>query len=200
MNVKIEDDNYKGGKAIIATGIVPSDIKREQVKPSLLAILKAVSDKYPNATGIFVRITPDEDLGKYAYFAGKADYEDNEITIHYGVPSDEQIKKWNSEIGKPIIIEGKPFGINDSPVLSRPNKETINTGKKIILLYYKIEKQFIDKYSKKPLEMPTTTEISKVVAKKIGMEPQEVTRLHRFLSNYFSAGTGIWGKETINLK
>ncbi len=200
MNVGLEEDNYRGGKAIIATGIVPYDIKREQVKPSLLAILKVVVEKYPKATGIFVRLAPDEQLGRLAYFAGKADYEGNVITVHYGVPADEQIKNWNSEIGKPITFEGKTLGTNDSPPLSRFNKETFDTGKKIILLYYKTEKQLIAKYSNQPLKMPTTEQISKIVAKEMGISLKEVTRHHRLLSNYFSAGTGIWGKETINLK
>jgi len=201
MNVDIKEDNYHGGKARIATAIVPFDIKREQVKPSLLAILKAVYGKYPNATGIFVKLTPDADLGRYAYFAGRADYEDNVITIHYGVPSDEQIKKWNSEIGKPVRDDNeKVLFINDAPRLSIFNKETFETAKKIVLFYYKTDKQLADKYSKQPLKMPTTEQISKIVAKEMGVSLQKVIHHHRLLSNYFSAGTGIWGKETINIK
>lgn len=200
MNISLEEDNYRGGKAIIATGIVPFDIKREQVKPSLLAILRVAAEKYPKATGIFVRLTPDEQLGRFAYFAGKADYEDNVITVHYGVPSDEQIKKWNSEIGKPITFEESTLGINDSPQLSRFNKETFDSGKKIILLFHKIEKQLYDKYINQPLKSPTTEQISRIAAKELGLSLKEVTHHHRLLSNYFSAGTGIWGKETINLK
>jgi len=199
INVDIKEDHYKGGTAIIATGIIPFDIKREQVKPSLLGVLKTVTKQYPNSTGIFVRLTPDADLGKYAYFAGRTEYEDNEITLYYGVPSDEQIKEWNSEIGKllPSLFGEKP-SIIDVPQLSRFNKETFEAGKKIALFYNKFSKKLHDKYIDQPLKKISSKQIYQMVSREINMPLKNVEYYYRFMNSYFIVG-GSWDKETINL-
>ncbi|MBI4839225.1 MAG: hypothetical protein HY806_08845, partial [Nitrospirae bacterium] len=145
ISINIKEDNYKGGTAIIASGGIPFDVKREQLRPSMLSVLKVVLKKYPQSTGIFVRLTPNEELAKYGYFAGMLDYEEGSAIIHYKIPSDKQIKEWNSEIGKPIYFEGDSLGINDSPLLSRiDNKDKFETIKRVAILYHKFHKRFAD--------------------------------------------------------
>lgn len=200
INVDIKEDNYKGGKAIIVTGIVPFGIKREQVKPSLLRILKTVAEKYPNATGIFVRLTPDADLGRYAYFAGRADYEDKSIALYYMIPSDKQIEDWNAEIGKP---SKNPFTgdeyIIDVPHLSPLNEESFESGKKIALLYHKFNKKLHDKYIEQPLKTISSKQIYQMISREANMPQKDVEYYYRFMNSYFIVGES-WDKETINLQ
>lgn len=197
VNVSIKEDKYKGGTAIIAVGVIPFDIKREQIKPTILAALKVLIRKYPDATGIFIRLAPDKDLAKYAYFAGTADYENNEITVDYKIPTDKQINDWNSEIGKPIELEGKSLGTNDSPRLLRFDKKLFDIATKVTLSYHKAQKQLANKYIDQPLKTASTQEIYHLVSGETGVSDKDAQYYRNLMDAYYGSTRE---KETISLK
>jgi len=175
----------RGGKLIRVKGIVSFDIKREQVKPSLLAVITKVRKNNPKCEWIFVVLSPGAELGKYAHHAGIADYKEGNLTIRYGIPSDKNIKEWNSLIGKKSkTLLGDGYYTSDGPRLYRPDKETYEKGRKITLLF--------DKLSMKDT-VKNDDEMFALVAKQSGWSKKEVERYTKFIFSYYAPMS--WGEE-----
>lgn len=94
--VRIEEQRGKsvnGGFLINAQVIVPFDIKREQVKPTLLAAIKTLKNKYSSCEWIVVFLSLRENLDKYTLYAGRAEYTKDGIDVAYWIPSNKQLSE-----------------------------------------------------------------------------------------------------------
>ena len=59
---------------IKAIGIVPFEIKREQVRPTLLAVFKGVKTKYSNCEKFFIELAPAQEMAETGHLVGRTDY------------------------------------------------------------------------------------------------------------------------------
>lgn len=184
--------NVKGGKIIKAYGVVPFDIKREQIRPTLLAAIRVLKQNNPGCEWIWVGIVPDKSLIGTGRLAGRAEYKEGGLDIYYGIPSDKQMDEWNALIGKPVKdFSGDTTYINDSPRLSRPDRETFDPAIKALKSYDRltIESRHADRIDYAALY--------KAASKDTGIPVKKAKTLINFMNSYYS---GAWGKETISLK
>jgi hypothetical protein len=181
--------NVKGGRLLEAIGTVPFDIKKEQIKPTILAVIKAIKQKNPDCEWIAVHLKLAKDLPLLQ--AGIAEYKEGNISISYGIPSDKQIEEWNANIGKPVEFDGKVLGINDLPRLYRPDRKTFEDGAQVIKLYYKLNND--PKIKKDRIE-----QLFPLISKESGLPVKDVESLYRYMSNYYF--TGSWGTEEFKIQ
>ena len=184
-----EVQSAAGGSLINAEGIVPCDIKKEQVKPTIMQTLKNVLVKYPSCQEVYVRLTPDHTFNHYV---GHATYIAGKVKIHYGIPSDAEIDKKNANIGK--AVPGGLFGddkkrmiIIDHPRIYRPDSVTFEK-----IMRFAVEKKAVDDHV---MDWKT---LSKKIAKKNGMLSSDAEQLYYLLEIYYCSG--CYGEETFQLK
>ncbi|MBI3582813.1 MAG: hypothetical protein HY096_02540 [Nitrospinae bacterium] len=210
INQIITDDDFKGaiktttisierhGGRLDVFAIVPYDIKRNQIRPTILYILMKLKQTYENGRIELYLIPDDKVLGEsFTYssiFTGTAEYREGvNIMITYCIPSNKQMKEYNSKIGKPIfdLFDNKPTGeINNNIPLHPPDKKTFKIGKRVVLLWKKlIEKNNV---------MILSDEHAKLISKEIEISIDEVDRYHTFMYRYYDVFG--WDKETIDLK
>lgn len=170
--------NVKGGRLLEAIGTVPFDIKKEQIKPTVLAVIKAIKQKNSDCEWIAVNLKLAKDLPLLQ--AGIAEYKEGKVFISYGIPSDKQIEEWNTNIGK-----------NDLPRLHRPDKKTFDDGARVIKLYYKFNND--PKIKKDNVE-----QLFPLISKESGLPVKNVESLYRHMSNYYF--TGSWGTEDFKIQ
>lgn len=181
--------NVKGGRLLEALGVVPFDIKREQIKPTILAIVKAIKRKNPDCEWIAVHLKLAKDLPLLQ--AGIAEYKEGTVSISYGIPSDKQIEEWNANIGKPFKLDNKVLGINDLPRLYRPDRKTFEDGAQVIRLYFKFNND--PKIKKNKVE-----QLFPLISKELGFPVKDVECLYKYMSNYYF--TGLWGTEEFKIQ
>jgi len=176
--------------------VVPYDIRREVLRPTLLAILKDAFKAQPQALRIWIHLYPDERLQKHCCWAGDATYEGGVITLHYNIPSDKYIADWNAEIGKPLgpVIDGKPFTF-DLPPLFRPTAKDIDIVAQLVTLW---DNYYDEQIHSDPTWHMTDDERDKLVAQKVGIPVADVKRYFGFAYHYYG-GFGGEG-ERITLK
>jgi hypothetical protein len=95
----IEVQNGKsrnGGTYVQGTVSVPFDIKKEMIKPTLLAAIKELKGRYKNTEWIAVYAM----VSKSYSSVGRAEYAQNKIEIHYDILSDEMLKERNQAAKK----------------------------------------------------------------------------------------------------
>ena len=134
------DGDPKDWTDVWVIGFVPCNIKREQIKPTLLAIFKTVKNEYSKCTFMKIKISPDEEMiRQWGPSIGTLEYNNGKIDIVYGIPSDKQIEEHNAKIGQlePTFKKGNIFERdyknlkqNNEPRLFRPDPETYLAGKK----------------------------------------------------------------------
>ena len=84
-----------GGVYVQGTVIVPFDFKKEQVKPTLLAAIKGLKEKYKDCEwiGVFAQVAK-------GHYAGRAEYAQKKIEINYNILSDDELKERNRNAKK----------------------------------------------------------------------------------------------------
>jgi len=194
-----------------ADAFVPFDIKREQIKPTSLAILKKLAEKYPKCTTININLAPDKEMAEILFLVGRLEYRDNKITIHYGIPSDKEMEEHNAQVGKlyPLSKDcGKIFcepdydkmEKNDDPRLSRPDLNTYTLYKRILIIEddIKMHRQIKESYKfSSPKEYYIA--LSNKISKKINLPTKDIEYALRFMHDYYGwMGYGK-GEESINV-
>lgn len=191
LNLSIEKQTGKsryGGTLIKAYGVVPFNIKREQIRPTLLAAIRVLKQNNPGCEWFWVGIVPETmALAKTGRLVGRAEYTEGELDIYYGIPSDKQMDEWNAQIGKPVkdLLGGDTY-INDSPRLYSPDKEIFNSGIKALRSYDRLS------------IANSGAGLYGAVSKETGIGVKKIKPLISLMNNYYTPGN--WGKETISLK
>lgn len=184
---------------IEAVGIVPFNIKREQIRPTIFFVLKQLKIKYPDCKQSSIVLTPERDSNPLFHFisVGSAIYKDDQISIHYGIPSDDQISKYNAdgEKSKPVFILGEwtpPFRR-----LYRPDMKTYELCKKIIL-----KSKVIENNEKENGQISSAPVFLAKVARHFNLSKEDTEYYWTYLYKYYSffPGTQQWGDEKVILK
>lgn len=123
LHFEIRNARISGnGTALEGIGIVRFDMDRDQIKPAVLAMLKAVKEKAPAAKAITLELKPAVECPVCTL--ATATHREGRTVIRYGIPSMEQIERHNALIG---TTDGTGRRI-DHPRLYRPDKETFGAG------------------------------------------------------------------------
>lgn len=168
----------KGGRLVEALVTVPFDIKREQIRPSMIGVLKVLMNKYPDCEWFTISMSFGKDVPLLT--AGQAEYKEGKIQIQYGVPSDKELEEWN------LIVKNYPRSI-----LVKQDSATYKQGAEIIKRYYALNN---DKSEKK---IRSLHDIFAIISKEKGIPIEEVDRLYTQVGNYFTLN---WGKEEYRIK
>jgi len=191
-------ETRQGGK-LEAIVVIPRDMKRSQLRPTILNTLKKLKDRFDTASIELEFVPDDEHLAKSCVAVGAADYREGRgIDIRYGIPTVEQMQEYNSKIGKPEQhLFDKGSDINDNIPLAAPDRRTFETSKKIILLRKKIAKTDEPQCSL-TLPLENIDPIAREMTKELKMPLKEIWRYFTFMETYYDA-IG-WDKETIKLR
>ncbi len=171
------------------TGAVPYDIKREQVIPSLLFVLKKTLKEHPSSKYIFVTLGPDMESALFGYAVGSATFENKKIKILCKIPTDQQMKEHNSRIGK--MESGGIFGddakhpvVYSGPHLFVPDKVTFLNNKRIAIMIYD---KAISKYD--------LDDRYKIISQETGLPLMEVKDRFLFFEQYYGISYPGSGEE-----
>ncbi len=159
--------------AVEAKVIVPFDIKREQLRPTLLSIFKDAREKYPDED-IDIFLAPSQGMMNCTQLAGRADYDGDKgkLELDYGIPTDQEMAESNAQIGKK-----DPFlGVDDGPRLYRPDAKTFAILDKVN--YLACRKFKADKEA-------TTFTVFPAVARKMGITAKQVKQYYFFVFDYY---------------
>jgi hypothetical protein len=196
---------------ILGKSTVPFDIKREQIKPSLLAALKDSLKNIKKCQHIWIDLYPDRSFAPYQLnMVGRVEYYQGKITLYYGIPSDEQMREHNGEIGKTKSYTcskeevAKPGFLNackkvgtttwvvDKPYLTRPDKAFFDLGKKVSVS--RVELQLKLYYERRKYKME---DLYRIVSNKLKMPYAEVKKYDDYFRAYYTwlPNSEKWGKE-----
>ncbi|MDH5525571.1 MAG: hypothetical protein OEY01_16510 [Desulfobulbaceae bacterium] len=187
-DIKIQNGkSINGGMLVTAYALVPLDIKREQVKPTLLASIKALKDKHPNCEWIIVYLCPDPRLKNTGVYAGMGEYAQEKIEITYGIPSKEQLADQvdpsTEDYSRNDLLADLDF--SDWEPIRPPTKEEFNKAIEIDTMIFNVEKK----------HLVGEDAAYQVVAEKTGRSVKEIRTAKRKLYSYFTVS---WGKEAIS--
>jgi len=187
-----------GGRLIILKGTVPFDIKRKQVRPTLLATIKKIKHDDPGCEWIVVSLGPNKKLTEKTHFVGRAEYTEEGIDIQYGIPSDKQMEENNALIGKKQKgVFGDEY-INDSPRLFRPNKKEFEERLRVISVFYRIEaekRKIADAEGRYGDYFPEA-QLYELISEELNMPINQVKEYVGYVYRYYSP---VWDKEKIEL-
>jgi hypothetical protein len=114
QNLKVDyklssNKSVTGGMAIHTTAAVPYDINRDQIRPTLLAGIKAIKQKHPECEWINLFLCPEKESAGLALYCGRAEYKEGEIGIWYGVPNAVQLVESaeDAEASRDPALKGK---------------------------------------------------------------------------------------------
>jgi len=192
-----------------ADAFIPYDIKKEQVKPTLLAVLKKLEKEYPKCTTININLAPDKEMAERLFLVGRLEYKDNKIIIRYGIPSDKEMAEHNAEIGKFYSTKNTMFSMpgdkekfekNDDPRLCRPDLKTYTLYKRILMIEDDIK---MHEKSAPKKSFNSTKEyyhdVSNEIRKQIDLPIKDIEYALRFMHDYYGwMGYGK-GEESINV-
>lgn len=195
-----EGKSRNGGMLVMGQVMVPHDIKREQIKPTLLAAIKGLKDKYRKCEWIIVYAVPSYELKGSSANAGMAEYAEEKIKIDYGVPSATQLA---AEAGA-----AKELGGPDSDPLRLMSKEEFDLAVSVNEAWQDIHLKLLDDAQKKAMQNRAryseiyrheTKDISdakllKLTAKKLNLPEAKAQKLRKQLLMYYGP---FWGNETI---
>lgn len=179
INVQ-EGKSRNGGMLVSGLVMVPHDIKREQVKPTLLAAVKGLKDQYGKCEWIIVYAIPSQELKGTGINAGMAEYAEGKIRIDYGVPSTMQLA---AEVGA-----AKEIGDPDSDPLRLMIKDEFDLAVAVDTTWqglYEPNRQHKGNIEEKLL---------KLTAQKMNIPVTQVKKLRKQLIMYYGP---FWGNETI---
>jgi hypothetical protein len=185
VNYSIEEKKATTGKILDIRGFVPFNIRRDQIRPTVLSVLKEVKIKYPEPEEIHIRffITPELDSPGYASFEG------GKLKITYGIPSLKEIEKHNAELNVPhpsfdtgadslskLLLNGKGSscwkGLESLPW--PPDQITFEEARKVYALYKRPDNQKMD-YCK----------LLDKMSEKMGLPVLQVNRDIGLIVNYY---------------
>ncbi|MCP3940042.1 MAG: hypothetical protein GY710_00975 [Desulfobacteraceae bacterium] len=164
--------SVNGGTLIEASVEVPYDVKRNQVRATILASLKKLKTDYPKTEWFIVYLYP---AGKEtsripaAIHAGRGEYVQQEIFINYLIPSKEEIQRYADKNAK-----------SDNYMISTPklmSEQEFYKAVGIASLYYDYYKSSRDpnlSYQK--------------AAEQLGMSKTNVKAYRANLLNYYGLG------------
>lgn len=193
----VSGDLKENGKKIDAYVTVPHDIKRDQVRPTLLAAIKGLKKENKKIDWIAVDLLAG---GDSSFFAGRGELKSNQIKIEYWVPTEAQI---HERIEYNQNQRGEDSAILPIPELM--SKEAFAMALKANDLYHKYYNKLSDRDNQlisenedlfDELNNTRTERARKLTAKKLGLSSQDVLDYRSRLNNYYTIG---WGKETISL-
>lgn len=199
QKLDIKFEIHKQGKLLYGEAIVPHDIKRGQIKPTLLKGIKALNKKQSKYRWISFYLYCGGHSNEGGVSPGRAEYKEGITTINYEIPSAKQI-----EIQKQVIAETPDANPNAVPILL--SKESFTKALKIYNLYYKKHNQLSGQYSdllmKKKISQKQYFKLSdniidksmELVAEETGMTKSEVLKSRENIGYYYGMG---WGEETI---
>ncbi len=182
------------GNSINAIVVVPYNIKRSQLRPTILTTLRELKQRYNNPhLAIIINFVPeDERLKNENIVAAYVQYKDDanpdgtsKLEIYYGIPSAEQIKGYNSVIGKPTcenaLFSKKLMKYNNNYLpLSPVNKKDFDLGRRVEILGWNL-------YGKTDMK-----DLNQTISKRIHISVKEVSKLQYKMETYFSQE---WGHE-----
>lgn len=188
-------NNVKGGFSINALAEVPYDIKREQVKPALLACIRALKKKNQDCEWITVFLCAE---GKKGIYAGKGEYKEGKTDISYGVPSKELLAAEKTAIEYYHLIHEPPR------LLTRTE---FDQASHIFDLYHKYTAVLTEEDMKKAgngiafdqdiydsLMNSRSDRVFKKVTGEVNLSEAKVRKLRNGLMRYYIL---TWGNETV---
>lgn len=194
-----EGKSRNGGMLVMGRVMVPHDIKREQVKPTLLAAIKGLKDKYRKCEWIIVYAVPSYELKGSSTNAGMAEYAEGKIKIDYGVPSATQLA---AEVGA-----AKELGRPDNDPLRLMSKEEFDLAVSVNEAWQDIHLKLLDEANKKAMQSRANfsnvytqategieAKILKLTSQKMNLPAAKIKSLRRQLIMYYGP---FWGNETI---
>lgn len=192
--ITVTDITIQKGKAInggvYVQGIIPTpyDIKKEQLKPTLIAAIKKL--KYENKTC--------EWIGVYAQIAGginagRADYIKGNIQIYYDIPTEQELNDFNVEAIKmgmePIRLPTKEefdLAIAIDKVWQRIKMKILDIEREEALLRQKNNKPAVWTLTSEKLE----GKILQMTAKEMNL-PKEKVLQTKDLLRYYILSSGV---------
>lgn len=194
--------SINGGMLVSGSVLVPYDIKREQVKPTLLAAIKGLKDKYRDCEWIIVYAVPHQKLTGTGINAGMAEYAERKISIAYGVPSAAQLA------APPIDDENKKFLDGDYEPVKLMSKADFELAVAVDaawqaahrkLLYDADQKAMQNKAGYGEIYARETAKISDaklatLTSQEMGIPAAGVKKLRKQLLIYYGP---FWGHETM---
>jgi hypothetical protein len=194
-----EGKSRNGGMLVMGRVMVPHDIKREQVKPTLLAAIKGLKDKHRKCEWIIVYAVPSYELKGSSTNAGMAEYADGKIKIDYGVPSATQLA---AEVGA-----AKELDRPDNDPLRLMSKEEFDLAVSVNEAWQDIHLKLLDEANKKAMQSRANflkvhaqetgdieTKILKLTSQKMNLPAAKIKSLRKQLIMYYGP---FWGNETI---
>lgn len=179
INVQ-EGKSINGGTLVSGLVMVPHDIKREQVKPTLLAAIKGLKNQYGKCEWIIVYAIPSQELKGTGINAGMAEYAEGKIRIDYGVPSTTQLA---AEVGA-----AKEIGGPENDPLRLMSKDEFDLAVAVDTTwqgFYEPNREHQGRGEGKLL---------KLTAQKMNIPVAQVKKLRKQLIMYYGP---FWGNETI---
>lgn len=172
----IQMEMSKDGNRLDGEAIVPHDIKRDQIKPTLLAALKGMKQEHPKYDWIILYLYAGGNSKTGGVSPGRAEYKGGKITINYEIPSAEQI-----EIQKKVVEETP--GSNPRSIPELLSKEEFTKAAKIEFLYHSNHSRLNDR-----------AKALAAVSKKMNISTDKVTEYREKLGYYYGMA---WGQEVI---
>lgn len=196
-----EGKSRNGGTLVTGSVVVPYNIKRDQVKPTLLAAIKGLKDKYRKCEWIIVYAIPSQELEGSGINAGMAEYAEGKIRIDYGIPSSDQIAE---SVGRGLK---KLSGADYEPVRLM-SREDFDSAVAIDAVWQKIHLKLLDDANQKARQNMTRyadiyrretaeisdTKLAALTSQKMSIPASQIKKLRRQLLMYYGP---FWGNETL---
>ncbi len=216
--------SVNGGTLIRGKAIVPYDIKREQVKPTLLSAIKKLQEQHPACQWIVVWLIPEKEAIGAGLEAGHGEYAVDHINIMYGIPSKKtldreiELKKnlLNPAFIKASIKEDEFFeemygpNYKDYVPIRLPTREEFDRCVKIKKLYYAASEEITKRDEKaarknrqfdgdlyRELMLTQEERVFKSISKQLRMPVSKVKKAKSIGSRYYFLG---WDKEKIKIE
>lgn len=184
----------RGGLLITASVEVPYDIRREQVRPTLLACIKELKKRNRDCEWFNVFLCAD---GRVGIYAGRGEYREGTIYISYGIPSNKQLAE----------AEALREELDDYVPPKLLSKEEFNLAADLNELYYKYDNILAEKDLKEArdgggcnhdvydkLSDSRDDRVYEMIAKEVSIPEDTIRKLTRSLGTYYIFA---WGSETI---
>lgn len=186
-SINIKGVLKKNGAMIDASVLVPHDIKRAEVRPTLLKAINEINKKHPDIEWIQVWLL----AGMKNIYAGNADYKYGQIYLRYGIPSQKQIadrRQWN---------EYKKEGDSDILIPVLLDKKQFRHAANVVDRYYKHNNRLMAEDLSTGEPGDTIVERSmQAVADELNITPEEVLTCRKQILVYYDLS---WDHETIKL-
>jgi hypothetical protein len=189
LNIQFSEQTGKsveGHRLLAAAVTVPFDIRRDQVKPTLLSIIKQIKHAEPSCEWIVAYLVPGDSTLPLLQ-AGIATYKEGKIEIRYGVPSDKNLADYNALKSN--------VGADNNPPLVRPDKAAFEIGGNVLRSCLSNEERLILAGNMQEADSDYALSILPYVSKETGVSLRETKRLYHQLMVYYMPN---WGKETIS--